>query len=440
MTTLPKSLIKIIDKLKSNKVNVCVGKSNIKIDVDLLTTNFSKISTLIYLILNKFENYFLIFVEGIPYCIMPDASHHLVYKNKNGVSYQKDSECEKCKYCNICPGWIEKIKQNARPVAVIDLPQEIVFELTNRCNLNCPLCFSAKGSNELPLERVKVLIDECVELGIKRVRFTGGEPLLYKDINEVLNYAKSKDLYVVLNTNASVMNKETELILKRCVDDILISFQGYNSDSEKKLTQSTIDFKEKVHTIVRLNSQINTVRLGTIISRTLINNFSKYFYLIESLGINHWGIFRPMFDMDSGEFNINSKDILGIMKHIHVKKLQGNDIMIANPLPFCISEDMDLSHHVLSGAEFDDGHSRLVVDTKGFLKPSYFIRENLGNSIKDAWEKPFVRKIHSLDYLPSKCQDCFSLRWCKGGSRHWAKIANNNYFGIDPVMNNNEDK
>ena len=436
-----KALIKIIDKLKSNNVKACINKSNIKIDIDLTKTNFSKISPLLYAIVNKFEKVYLVFIEGVPFCLMPDAAHHLIYTKKNEVVYERDNICKECKYCKLCPGWmVENVAQNIRTKGINDLPREIVFEVTNKCNLNCPLCFSQKGSRELPLGRIKALIDECVELGIKIVRFTGGEPLLYKDINEALDYARSKKLHIILNTNATVVSNETERILKCCVDDMLISFQGFNSASEKILTQCSVDFKEKIHNIARFNSQIALVRLGTIISRTLINNFSKYFYLIKSLGIKNWELYRPMACSQSEEFNITCKDILKLMKQIKLKKLQGNDIMIANPIPFCITKDINLSHHVLTGAEFDDGHSRLVVDTRGFLKPSYSIPENLGNSIKDAWEKPFLKKIHSLDYLPRNCQNCFSLRWCKGGSRLWAKITHGNYFDIDPLMDQEREK
>lgn len=430
-----KSLMKIVDKLKSYNVNVSIDRSNLRIDVDLQKTSFSKISLLLYMILNKFENFYLIFITGVPYCLMPDAANHIIYENDKGVGYKKDNVCRKCKYCKICPGWMaESSAQNIRPEAIDDLPREIVFEVTNKCNLNCPICFRSKGSTEMPLERIKVLVDECVNLGIKIVRFTGGEPLLYENISEAMLYAKSKKLHIIVNTNATVMSKETERVLKCCADDVLISFQGFNSIAEKDLTKGSEDFKEKLCNIARLNSQIALVRLGTIITKTLINNFLKYFHVIRSLGIKNWELYRPMSNMVPEDFNITPKDFLKVMKLVELKKLQGNDIAIANPIPLCITTDIDLSHHVLSGSEFDDGHSRLVVDAKGFIKPSYFIPENLGMSIKEAWTKPFMKKIRSLDYLPRKCQECFSLRWCKGGSRHWAKITYDNYFEVDPLM------
>ena len=76
----------------------------------------------------------------------------------------------------------------------------------------------------------------------------------------------------------------------------------------------------------------------------------------------------------------------------------------------------------------------MVCDVDGFFKPSYLISENLGEKISDSWQNPFLQKIRSLDYLPQKCQDCFYLQWCKGGSRSLAKIISGNYFDCDPLM------
>lgn len=434
MAFLSKSLLTIISKLKCNLVDVHINKSTITIHVDLTKTHFSKISMLLHTILNKFEILYLIRIKGIPYCLMPDAVHHLIYKRQGSLQYRQDTECKKCQHYHNCPGWINNTTVDTRPKAIKNLPREIVFELTTACNLNCPSCFSSKSVQELSLDRIKSLINECVYLGIHNVRFTGGEPLLYPHLDKALAYAKSKNLHVTLNTNATIISSKNHHMLKHHVDDLLISLQGFNPESEKILTQTPLNFSVKLHNIVQLNAKIAVVRLGTIISQPLIKNFLKYFHLIHALGIRHWGLFRPMVKTPSEIFHITSQHYMKFIKMIRLKQLQDNNIMIANPLPFCITEDMNLSEHVLSGAEYDDGHSRLMVDAQGFLKPSYFITKNLGITIKEAWENPFIKKLHSMDYLPEKCQNCRVLKWCKGGSRHWAKIAYKNYFTCDPLM------
>ncbi len=434
MTNIPSPLKTILTKLYACHVHVSVQRMKISIHVDLDRTTFLKIAPLLYLLLNKFENLYLILIDGIPFCLMHDAPDHLIYNKKPNVEYIKDSTCQTCKYDQCCPGWLRGLKSIPNHAPVADVPREIIFETTQQCNLNCPICFSEKGNHSVPLKKLKMLIDECVSLDIKQVRFTGGEPLLYEDLSEALIYAKAKNRYVTVNTNATLFENISLELLKTHVDDLLISLQGFNETSNQELTRSKSNFREKVRHIIKLNDHMPRVRIGTIMSHTLIHHFDKYLYLIDKMGIRNWEVYRPMFFSDNENFIIDKNDMLLLMHLIASKKTTRRRIMIANPVPFCVTRDKDLSQQVLCGAEFDDGHSRLVVDVRGFFKPSYFIQENLGATASEAWQNPFLQKLRSLDYLPQNCQSCPLLRWCKGGSRHWAKVAKKSFFDCDPLM------
>lgn len=436
--TKDKSLTLILSKIEAQGANIIKHNYTIKICINFTKFNFLTAKPLLYLLLNKFENYYFILIEGLPYCLMPDASNHIIYLRTAQAHYVKKKACPACKYEKHCPGWLRssKITDNIRPANVKNLPKEIVLEITQKCNQNCFLCFSKKKTEEMTLERIKEIIDDCHILGIKAVRFTGGEPLLYKDSEKALEYAKEKNLYVLLNTNATVVDEKNKGMLKKYVNNLLISLQGFNHCTEEKLTKTKVDFKEKINNIIELNHLIPTVRIGTVISNTLLNNFHKYYFLITKLGITHWEFYRPMNSDKNEEFIIKDTDFLKIMLSIKQIKESGMDIKIANPVPFCITSDFSLSAYTLLGAEADDGHSRMIFDPAGFYKPSYSINKNLGTKITTAWGNPFLQRIRSLSFLPEKCKICFYLKWCKGGSRYWAKKVNNDYFSFDPLMKN----
>ena len=93
-----------------------------------------------------------------------------------------------------------------------------------------------------------------------------------------------------------------------------------------------------------------------------------------------------------------------------------------------------MGRNVLYGGQSDDGHSRLIVDVEGYLKPSYLISKNLGNTIEEAWNNPFLKKIKASDFLPLECRKCDSLELCKGGSRYWSNLTYNTYYNKDPLM------
>ena len=162
-------------------------------------------------------------------------------------------------------------------------------------------------------------------------------------------------------------------------------------------------------------------------------NFDKYFHLINKLGVNSWELYRPLINDDSGEFDITKDEYLWLMNKIKEVKLNGFDLKIPNPVPFCISNDLELSKYVLFGGYAEDGHSRIVLDVDGYYKPSYFMFNNLGTAILESWNDPFLKKIRSHKYLPAKCQECSCLTWCMGGSRHLAKSTSGDYFSHDPL-------
>ena len=88
------------------------------------------------------------------------------------------------------------------------LPNEVIIELTNGCNLECSFCMNnrrLKNLTELHFTKVFSVLEDIKEHGIKAVRFTGGEPFLRRDLPDILRKAKSLGLYVILNTNSILL-------------------------------------------------------------------------------------------------------------------------------------------------------------------------------------------------------------------------------------------
>lgn len=123
-----------------------------------------------------------------------------------------------------------------KKIKTLDIPREVMIEIEPKCNLNCKFCFNKnsfaeKGrdiENKLTMEFVKKIIDNAFISGIKRIRFTGGEPLLRKDIWELAEYVKSKDMELRLNTNGTLIkNLSIAKKISKYFDNLLLPIQ-YN--------------------------------------------------------------------------------------------------------------------------------------------------------------------------------------------------------------------
>jgi MoaA/NifB/PqqE/SkfB family radical SAM enzyme len=90
--------------------------------------------------------------------------------------------------------------------------EALAIELTTRCNHSCGHCFVRSGisrPSSLPFDLVKEIIFEGHSAGYRHLHFTGGEPLLWKDLFDILNYGFGVGYETVfVNTNGTLLTEE----------------------------------------------------------------------------------------------------------------------------------------------------------------------------------------------------------------------------------------
>lgn len=96
---------------------------------------------------------------------------------------------------------------------------ELWIHTGTACNLECPFCLEGSRPGDTRLERIKLneikpYLDEAVSLGVKRFCFTGGEPLIVKDIVKILEYALTlKPCLILSNGTAPLLKRLHQLQL-----------------------------------------------------------------------------------------------------------------------------------------------------------------------------------------------------------------------------------
>lgn len=93
----------------------------------------------------------------------------------------------------------------------------IELEFTKKCNLRCLYCYSSAGEpekDELTFDEIKSVILQAKEMGAKKIILLGGgEPLLYRELDGVVEYINSIGLQQVLFTNGTLVTKEIAAFL-----------------------------------------------------------------------------------------------------------------------------------------------------------------------------------------------------------------------------------
>src|SRR5450759_2258193 len=81
-------------------------------------------------------------------------------------------------------------------------PFSAAFNVTDRCNLRCEYCnFSSFAGPELDVPHIAVLFDRLHGMGVRRLGVVGGEPLVRKDIGEILCLARRRGFFISVSTN-----------------------------------------------------------------------------------------------------------------------------------------------------------------------------------------------------------------------------------------------
>ena len=107
--------------------------------------------------------------------------------------------------------------------------KNVMFEITKKCNLSCIHCYCNGGYNEEDELSTKEIIEFITRLsrdGIETITFTGGEPLLRKDLISILEFASNCGLGITIFTNGTLIDKRLlEIITKVNIDtDLRLAF------------------------------------------------------------------------------------------------------------------------------------------------------------------------------------------------------------------------
>jgi radical SAM protein with 4Fe4S-binding SPASM domain len=131
------------------------------------------------------------------------------------------------------------------------IPVEGSMELTFRCNLRCVHCYCNLPPHdedaiqqELRTDEVLNILDQVAEAGCLWLLFTGGEPLLRKDFNEIYTYAKKKGFIITLFTNGTRVTPEIADFLKAWPPhSVEITLYGATQETYEEITRVPRSYK-----------------------------------------------------------------------------------------------------------------------------------------------------------------------------------------------------
>lgn len=324
------------------------------------------------------------------------------------------------------------------------LPGEVVWAVTKRCNLRCKHCsISEEDPEELTTEEGFAIIEDAAKLGPVKFAFTGGEPLLRKDIYDLIEYAASFDMQVVMATNGTLITKEVAEKLKKAgLERAAISIDGIGGahDDFRGVNGA---FDDVLRGLKACEGAGLAIQLFTMVTHDNYGAIPKIISLADDLSL--WRIYLIYLiavgrGKDISEACLATDENMRFFDYVADKQKEVKVWLkpICNPQYWAYLKDKGLVDHE-DGFEFTGctaGITRFHIFPNGDVTPCAYLPVKTGN-VREQRFLDIVRDSEMFKALRARevrgrCATCEYKEMC-GGCRSRAYAISGDYLAEDPV-------
>ncbi|MBL7175318.1 MAG: 12,18-didecarboxysiroheme deacetylase [Desulfobacteraceae bacterium] len=348
----------------------------------------------------------------------------------------------------------------------IDKKPVVVWNVTQACNLNCLHCYAHANKQghkrELSNKQALTMIDDLAEFGVPVILFSGGEPLMRRDLLGLISYAGDKGMRAVISTNGTLITKEKAKALK----EVDLSYVGISLDGMEEINDRFRGkkgaFKDAMEGIKNCQDVGLKVGLRFTINRINIHEIQYVFDLSENLNIPRVCFYHLVYagrgselikqDLSHSETRQVVDLIIERTKDIHNRGIPKEVLTVDNHAdgPYLylkmVKEKNRRSDEVLQLLQMNEGNNSGrgigCISWDGSVHADQFWRHH---SFGNILERPFSRIWTDLSnplmaklkdkkrYVKGRCSSCQWLEICGGNLRVRAEAVTGDLWAPDPA-------
>ena len=332
----------------------------------------------------------------------------------------------------------------------------LFLEMTLKCNAHCEHCGSRCGDvfnkSELSTQEFKDVLKSIADApgycaNKIMLNVTGGEPLVRKDLFEIIEYADQLGFPWGITTNGILVDEEVVKNMERChMYSISISLDGLK-ETHESFRQVPGSFDKIMHGLdLLVKSKIPFVQVTTCVSPKNIDELEGIYQLLQEHKINKWRIVSvdPIGRAkDNQDILLDKNGLLRMYKFIEHIKLTNPDMdmrygcihflgtalepIIHDDIPFICDTGINTASILANGDIF--------VCTNVERRPELIQGNVRKDNFIDVWEhryKPFRKLTRTQN---NKCKNCIDRKLCFGDAFHtWNFTDNEPNFCIHKIF------
>jgi Fe-coproporphyrin III synthase len=342
----------------------------------------------------------------------------------------------------------------------------VVWNTTRRCNLKCVHCYSRSEDidygGELSFEEGQALIDDLAQFGSPVLLFSGGEPLVRRDLLDLIRYAVSRGMRAVISTNGTLITRKMAEELR----EIGLSYVGISLDG---LEETHDSFRGVSGTFRRVMAAISNcqefglkVGLRFTINKRNYTDIPGVFDLVEERNIPRICFYHLVYagrgsdlvneDLDDERTREVVDLLLDRTKSLHDKGMPVEVLTVDNhadgPYTYLrlTREDPARAAEVLSLLQMNEGNNSGrgigCVSWDGSVHADQFWRHHTFGNVRERpfseiWTDPsdeFLMKLkEKKKHVTGRCARCRWLDICGGNFRVRAEAVYGDVWAPDPA-------
>ncbi len=309
--------------------------------------------------------------------------------------------------------------------------------MTTHCNIDCSHCFARAGNSErssLPIELVKQITTEGYNVGYRHLHITGGEPLLWEGLFEVLDYASGMGYRTVfMNTNGTLLTEDVSGRLAAYSGlSISVSLDGPKTLHDRLRGEGS--YRQAVQGIEKaLEAGIDLIIFTTACKSLLpeLPHFADYLYK-KFPGIKYLALIQliPVTDgiFPLSEELLEPEDFLQLVDMVSLLNLLGHKtLFLNNPLAYVASKLLKILWIPRSAPLYSEGS--MIVMANRDICLSHSSRDSFGKYELGMIEKVLVSDGYRKAVAPDEttCPSCEYSELCMENGmvqppeRYWDK-------------------
>jgi radical SAM protein with 4Fe4S-binding SPASM domain len=318
-------------------------------------------------------------------------------------------------------------EMNAKAIA-LGIPLGVHLDLTWRCNERCVHCYlDHDGEGELSFAEIDALLPQLADAGVFFLTISGGEPLLRRDLFDILRRARDLTFNVKLKTNAILIReREAALIRDLGVESVQISVYSHRAEVHDAITKAPGSLARTLRAIRFLVTQGLKVTVANVLMLQNRGDYPHVRELAAQLGATFTidPTITPHINGDRAllALNIPRADLRAVMR---------DPALVGNAEEYC-APPAPVSGDDRDAIPCSAGHSACYISPFGDVYPCVQFPLPSGNirtqRFIDIWrhspQLAEVRSIRARD-LPvcsscahvASCSRCPGLAWMEGNMR-----------------------